>query len=148
MPHLWKWLPSCTLPLSSHPFYHFLFQGRWWGLTEKGCPSCPSQITAKHLISIPNLYLCCSALLFCIITDQSMKGRRKVGVKQGVTKKPGLKGVQILKRNEDLNLLTKVRGKLPRCILWTEERRQGDMVGQWGRTEKHSKKEVAKEYEG
>lgn len=73
-----------------------------------------------------------------------MKGRREVGV----TKKQGLKGVQILKRNEDLNLLTKVRGKLPRCILWTEERRQGDMVGQWGRTEKHSKKEVAKEYEG
>lgn len=46
-------------------------------------------------------------------------------MKQGVTKKLGLKGVQILKRNEDLNLLPKVRGKLPRCILWTEERRWG-----------------------
>lgn len=52
-------------------------------------------------------------------------------MKQGVTKKPGLKGVQILKRNEDLNLLTKVRGKLPRCILWTgkEARRHGGAKG-------------------
>lgn len=44
-------------PLAGRPQCHFLSQGRWLRLIEQNSPSCPSQITTKHLISTPTLSL-------------------------------------------------------------------------------------------
>lgn len=56
-------IDSCLNPVARRPQCHFLSQGRWRRLMEQNSPSCPSQITTKHLISIPHSvpFLLCSA---------------------------------------------------------------------------------------
>lgn len=61
---------GCLSPLARRPPCCFLSQGRWQGLIEPNSPSCPSQITTKHLISnpSPSLSLSCFAPLLCFNT--------------------------------------------------------------------------------
>lgn len=64
-PHL-EQLSSIQLYWHGYPSVIFLSQGRWRRLMELNSPSCPSQITTKHLISIPTLSLPYCAPLLCI----------------------------------------------------------------------------------
>lgn len=56
---------SCLNPSARRTQCLFFSQGRWQRLIEQNSPSCPSQITTKHLISIPlsvPFLLCSSAV--------------------------------------------------------------------------------------